>query len=380
MIKSMPIKLIISFIAIVLLASIFYTPTSHAIGDIMGEGKGFLEASNGENGVIDQKALKGASDSIYNTLLAMAIIIAVIVAMVLGIQFMVASADEKAKVKEALMPFIIGCIVVFGSFTIWKVFVNIGNSAESSITAIDVKKDEKAEKDERDKIRNEYENWENWYSQVVEGGKITNTDATLWNADEWHDFYNWMKENNQVTNDPNKINNQLIQSYISKQQDEKNENKESRFNAWYESVQSSLNNSNMSSEAKSWSKDKWHNFYDWMFNNGGIYYPTGGEQFYKQLKSYITINGSQNGSSGQNNTNNQEPIDEEKQYFKSWYNSLKSHLNMIDEEEAKDWSEDKWLEFYKYMRDTRGLQEIPSPGIDFNNYLKEYIKYLKERL
>lgn len=136
MIKNMSIRIIISFISIILLASIFYIPESHAIGDIMGEGKGFLEASDDNNAVINPDALKTTSDSIYNTLLAMAIIIAVIVAMILGIQFMVASADEKAKVKEALMPFIIGCIVVFGAFTIWKVFVNIGNSAEDSIKGI----------------------------------------------------------------------------------------------------------------------------------------------------------------------------------------------------------------------------------------------------
>lgn len=133
MIKSMPIKLVISFIAIVLLASVFYTPSSHAIGDIMEEGKNFLDASSGEDSVINQEALKNASNSIYNTLLAIAIIVAVIVAMILGIQFMYAAADEKAKIKEALMPFIVGCIIVFGSFTIWKIFIDMGQSAESSI-------------------------------------------------------------------------------------------------------------------------------------------------------------------------------------------------------------------------------------------------------
>ena len=142
MIKSMTIKLIISFIAIVLLVSIFYIPKSHAIGDIMGEGKGFLDASNGENIVINEPVLKDASDSMFNTLLAMAIIIAVIVAMILGIQFMVAAADEKAKIKEALMPFVVGCIIVFGSFTVWRVFIDIGQSAEDSIQGVDLSREE----------------------------------------------------------------------------------------------------------------------------------------------------------------------------------------------------------------------------------------------
>ena len=66
--------------------------------------------------------------------------VAVVVGMVLGIQFMAASADEKAKVKEALMPFVVGCIIVFGAFTIWKIAVNLGNDAENSIGALTTQK------------------------------------------------------------------------------------------------------------------------------------------------------------------------------------------------------------------------------------------------
>lgn len=131
--KSINIKMIISLFTIILIISMFCSPSSHAIGDMMSAGKEFLSVGNNVEDTINTTALKTTSDYIYNTLLAIAIIVAVIVAMVLGIQFMIASADEKAKVKEALMPFIAGCIVVFGAFTIWKVAVNIGNKAESKI-------------------------------------------------------------------------------------------------------------------------------------------------------------------------------------------------------------------------------------------------------
>ena len=40
------------------------------------------------------------------------------------------SIEGKAKIKEALVPYIIGCIVVFGAFFIWKTLVNIGNDLE----------------------------------------------------------------------------------------------------------------------------------------------------------------------------------------------------------------------------------------------------------
>lgn len=135
MIKSIFIKLLICSIFVVILSTSFCMSSTYALGDIFSQGKGFLEAGNDIDKTINTTELEKTSDYIYNTLLAIAIMVAIIVAMVLGIQFMAASADEKAKVKEALMPFIVGCIVVFGAFTIWKVVVNIGNDAEDSIQA-----------------------------------------------------------------------------------------------------------------------------------------------------------------------------------------------------------------------------------------------------
>lgn len=45
-------------------------------------------------------------------------------------QFITGSIEGKAKIKEALVPYIIGCIVVFGAFFIWRTLVNTGNSLE----------------------------------------------------------------------------------------------------------------------------------------------------------------------------------------------------------------------------------------------------------
>lgn len=131
--KTIIIKILIAIIFIIVLSSTICLPKSHALGDIFSSGKSFLEVGNSIDKTLNTTVLEGTSDYIYNILLAIAVVVAVIVAMVLGIQFMAASADEKAKVKEALMPFVVGCIVVFGAFTIWKVAVNIGNNAEKSI-------------------------------------------------------------------------------------------------------------------------------------------------------------------------------------------------------------------------------------------------------
>lgn len=120
---------------IMLMFVLMFTSTSYGIDDIILSGRNFLEKGETIENTIDTNELSSTSNYIYRILYIIAIIVAVIVAMVLGIQFMVASADEKAKVKESLLPFVIGCFVVFGSFTIWKMVVNIGNKTEMEGTA-----------------------------------------------------------------------------------------------------------------------------------------------------------------------------------------------------------------------------------------------------
>ena len=56
-------------------------------------------------------------------LLGIGIALALMIGMYLGIKFMISSAEDKAKVKEALIPYIAGCVVVFGAFTIWRLVI-----------------------------------------------------------------------------------------------------------------------------------------------------------------------------------------------------------------------------------------------------------------
>lgn len=98
------------------------------ISDVFTGGDKFLNAGKNENVTIDETELQNASTTIYNILFISGICVAVIIAGILGIKFMIGSVEEKAQVKDALVPFIIGCIVVFGAFGFWKIFVQIGNN------------------------------------------------------------------------------------------------------------------------------------------------------------------------------------------------------------------------------------------------------------
>ena len=72
---------------------------------------------------VDTEKLRETSSVIYRLLFTIGVIIAVAIGGYLGIKFIVASVEEKAQVKEMLIPYVIGCIVIFGAFTIWRLVV-----------------------------------------------------------------------------------------------------------------------------------------------------------------------------------------------------------------------------------------------------------------
>ena len=99
-----------------------------SISDIKESAQSFLDASNDADvdNTIDRAQLEKTNSTIYNVLLGIGIIVAVVVGAFLGIQFIFGSVEGKAKILETLVPYVIGCIVVFGAFTIWKIAVEIG--------------------------------------------------------------------------------------------------------------------------------------------------------------------------------------------------------------------------------------------------------------
>ncbi len=97
--------------------------SSHTLDEILDEGDNFLSKGDGDK--IDASNLKDASNTLYNILLIIGISLAVAIGMYLGIKFMLSSVEDRAKVKESLVPYIAGCIVIFGAFVIWKLAITL---------------------------------------------------------------------------------------------------------------------------------------------------------------------------------------------------------------------------------------------------------------
>ena len=131
MVKNISIKiLIVSLIFINILAipnMVHATDTTPA--KIWRSAREFVALGKTENTGAKTKiaddALEKTSTTIFNVFFAVGVVVATIAASYLGIQFMVASAEDKAEVKKSLVPFAIGTFVVFGAFGIWRILLNV---------------------------------------------------------------------------------------------------------------------------------------------------------------------------------------------------------------------------------------------------------------
>lgn len=109
------------------------TDTGFTIDGIISDGDSFLGAKDTSTEAISTESLNKTSKSVYRVLFSIGVALATIVGMIIGIQFMMGSPEEQAKVKETLVPYVVGVFVIFGAFGIWRIVINIGNEIEGPI-------------------------------------------------------------------------------------------------------------------------------------------------------------------------------------------------------------------------------------------------------
>ncbi len=130
---------IVLFIVIIFTIIFSFTNKTYALSSIIEQGQDFLATGKNSNTIKDdsgfEQDLEGLSGYLYNILLAAGIIVAVIIATILGVQFMIGGAEGQAKVKERLIPFIAGCVIVFGGFGFWKLGIELGKRIDNVAVA-----------------------------------------------------------------------------------------------------------------------------------------------------------------------------------------------------------------------------------------------------
>ena len=78
------------------------------------------------NATADEVVNLGAT--IVTIMQTVGIVVAVVILLVLGIKYMIGSAEEKAEYKKTMIPYIVGAILIFASTTIVNVVYNMANA------------------------------------------------------------------------------------------------------------------------------------------------------------------------------------------------------------------------------------------------------------
>ena len=119
--KNKTLKIICIMLVIInILAS---TTNAFTITDIINKGKDFINNGTGEK--VREDRVSSLSSSILSILQFIAIVVAVAMIAILGIKYITGSVEMQADIKKTLVPYMMGALMAFGAFTIWKIVISV---------------------------------------------------------------------------------------------------------------------------------------------------------------------------------------------------------------------------------------------------------------
>jgi len=140
-------KIILSLITFMMITMMLcFSSETYAVSEFTNSGDDFLSIGKNAynaNKPLDEGALKITSGEIFNILFTIGAVLSIGVGLVIGIQFITGSVEEKAKIKETMIPYVVGCVIIFSAFTIWKIVIELGTSVEGTTAQVQVKEADK---------------------------------------------------------------------------------------------------------------------------------------------------------------------------------------------------------------------------------------------
>ena len=118
--------ILLSLISIALIFSVPIYSKASTLDEIISSGDSFLNTSDGSlASTPDESKLQNLSNTVSGILLTIAVGVTLISAVVMGINFVIQSVEDKAKIKESMVPWIIGIVISFGAYGIWKITMSV---------------------------------------------------------------------------------------------------------------------------------------------------------------------------------------------------------------------------------------------------------------
>lgn len=103
--KLIPIILLTIMMLIIVLSNTVYAQVN-------------LNNINNNKTDVGEPQLKSIGGIILGTITSFGIVLSVVILAIIGFKYMLASVEEKAEYKKSMMPYIIGCALVFSASTI----------------------------------------------------------------------------------------------------------------------------------------------------------------------------------------------------------------------------------------------------------------------
>ena len=83
---------------------------------------------DGKDNGTNVTAIGDIGNSIATIIRNVGIVLAVVMLMVLGVKYMMGSAEEKAEYKKTMMPYLVGCILLFAASAIAQMVITFSDS------------------------------------------------------------------------------------------------------------------------------------------------------------------------------------------------------------------------------------------------------------
>ena len=131
-------RLAIKILSIMILCSIctigvsyatnYGNPSVDSFDEIKSKADAFIEHGKNQKEVIGAKSLKDMIIPVAQTMVAIATVVVSVVTVIMGIKYLMASPDEKGKLKQQLIGLVVSTIVIFGAQGIWALVYNFMTS------------------------------------------------------------------------------------------------------------------------------------------------------------------------------------------------------------------------------------------------------------
>ncbi len=124
--KSKTLKVVVMIVMLLNIYLVIETNVyaSTLFGNIQSSAENFLQTGK-NNQKIDASTAKTKILPIANMLVGIATVVFLIVGGIMGVQYMISGANERAQLKQKLIWFVISVVVVYGSAGIFNIAVSI---------------------------------------------------------------------------------------------------------------------------------------------------------------------------------------------------------------------------------------------------------------